>query len=76
MLRVVSTCTDDVAVLNSGADVGHPSPGVRNRPSVTGLVASVGPGPNFMTSMTRIQQPRVEIIQDLEEMISVGLDHL
>ncbi|KAI0743475.1 Piwi domain-containing protein [Daedaleopsis nitida] len=52
-----------------GADVGHPGPGVDNRPSVTGLVASVDPRITKFTSFAHVQQPRLEAIQDLREMM-------
>ena len=55
-----------------GADVGHPAPGNQHRPSVAGVVASVGPFPNQMIAMNNVQEPRTEVIQDLDEMISVG----
>ncbi|KAI1796003.1 Piwi-domain-containing protein [Ganoderma leucocontextum] len=53
-----------------GADVGHPGPGVATRPSMTGLVASVSPGAAFAVSYAGVQQPRVEMIQDLTTMVS------
>ncbi|TFK93742.1 Piwi-domain-containing protein [Polyporus arcularius HHB13444] len=56
-------------IVASGADVGHPGSGVFHRPSMTGLVASVDPNIVHFTSSARVQQPRVEMIQDLEEMM-------
>ncbi|KAI0703384.1 Piwi domain-containing protein [Cerioporus squamosus] len=55
--------------VGAGADVGHPGPGVFHRPSITGLVASVDPKIVHFTSSARVQQPRVEMIQDLEDMM-------
>ena len=55
----------------SGADVGHPGPGVATRPSMTGFVASVSPGAAFAVSYAGVQQPRVEMIQDLTTMVMV-----
>ncbi|TBU32359.1 Piwi-domain-containing protein [Dichomitus squalens] len=52
-----------------GADVGHPGPGVTNRPSITGLVASLDPQASVMTCCSFVQQPRQEMIEDLEEML-------
>ncbi|CDO70771.1 hypothetical protein BN946_scf184798.g86 [Trametes cinnabarina] len=52
-----------------GADVGHPGPGSANRPSVTGLVASVDAAVSKLTSYANVQRPRQEIIEDLEEMM-------
>ncbi|RPD74278.1 Piwi-domain-containing protein [Lentinus tigrinus ALCF2SS1-7] len=56
-----------------GADVGHPGPGVSSIPSMTGLVASVSPDVSEFTSFAQVQRPRVEIIQDLEQMIYLSL---
>lgn len=53
-----------------GADVGHPGPGIMNRPSVTSLVASVDPDATKYTTYASVQAPRVEIIQDLEQMVT------
>ena len=55
----------------SGADVGHPGPGVATRPSMTGFVASVSPGAAFAVSYAGVQHPRVEMIQDLTSMVMV-----
>ncbi|KAH9901258.1 Piwi domain-containing protein [Cubamyces lactineus] len=52
-----------------GADVGHPGPGAAVRPSVTGLVASVDGAVSKLTSYANVQQPRQEIIEDLESMM-------
>ncbi|KAI0637098.1 Piwi domain-containing protein [Trametes polyzona] len=56
-----------------GADVGHPGPGAVNRPSITGLVASVDPAISKMTSFVNVQTPRQEIIEDLEPMMIAAL---
>ena len=66
-------CATDRRTPTLGADVGHPGPGLNNRPSVTGLVATVDPDVNVMTSAARIQRPRLEIIQDLHQMVFVRL---
>lgn len=60
----------------SGADVGHPGPGVTSIPSMTGLVASVNPAVSEFTSSAQVQHPRVEIIQDLEQMVFVRVSRL
>ncbi|KAI0313072.1 ribonuclease H-like domain-containing protein [Amylostereum chailletii] len=52
-----------------GADVGHPGPGIRDRPSITSLVASTDPYMSKYCAYTRIQPPRVEIIERLDHMI-------
>ena len=60
-----------ILVYKSGADVGHPGPGVATQPSMTGLVASVSPGAVFAVSYAGVQEPRVEMIQDLTTMVAV-----
>ncbi|PIL23868.1 Argonaute [Ganoderma sinense ZZ0214-1] len=57
-----------------GADVGHPGPGVATRPSMTGFVASVSPGAAFAVSYAGVQQPRVEMIQDLTTMVMHAIE--
>ncbi|RDX55086.1 Piwi-domain-containing protein [Lentinus brumalis] len=52
-----------------GADVGHPGAGVHHLPSITGLVASVDPTITRYTSFSYLQEPRLELIQDLEDMM-------
>lgn len=59
-----------------GADVSHPGPGVRNRPSIASLVASVNGDATHYTSFVGVQAPRTEIIADLEGMLYVKLMHL
>ena len=54
-------------------DVGHPSPGVATRPSVTSLVASVNWDCTQYVAFCGVQQPREEMIQNLEEMLTVRL---
>ncbi|KAI0957644.1 hypothetical protein AcW1_005969 [Taiwanofungus camphoratus] len=56
-----------------GADVGHPGPGITNRPSITSLVASVDPNCTRYTAFARVQKPRQEIIEDLGEMFKEAL---
>ncbi|KAI0706856.1 Piwi domain-containing protein [Cerioporus squamosus] len=57
-----------------GADVGHPGPGVNHLPSITGLVASVDKTASLWTSFSYLQEPRLEIIQDLEQMMVDALN--
>ena len=57
----------------AGADVGHPGPGVTHQPSVTGLVASADRHIGRFSSFSCVQQPRLEIIQDLETMMEARL---
>ena len=57
----------------TGADVGHPAPGSNHRPHITGMVATVDPNVSVMTSAAKVQEPRVEIIADLKDMMKVRL---
>jgi len=52
-----------------GADVGHPGPGVSNRPSMTSLVASLNDDCTQYAAFSSIQAPRQEIIADLKKML-------
>ena len=54
-----------------GADVGHPGPGVSNRPSMTSLVASLNGDCTQYAAFSSIQMPREEIIADLGQMLEV-----
>ncbi|KAL1475579.1 hypothetical protein MTO96_003553 [Rhipicephalus appendiculatus] len=62
-------------VIVIGADVSHPSPGDRVRPSIAACVGSLDSTPSKFEASIRIQMERdeakgrVEIIQDLKEMI-------
>ncbi|KAJ3905321.1 Piwi domain-containing protein [Lentinula edodes] len=52
-----------------GADVSHPGPGVQ-KPSVASLVASHDAYASRYMAFTRVQNPRQEFIQDLQEMVT------
>ena len=54
-----------------GADVGHPSPGVR-RPSLASVVFSVDITFSRYQALARLQQARVEVIASLKDMMVVG----
>ena len=54
-----------------GADVGHPGAGVTNQPSVSSVCWSYDPNALKWRAQMRIQQPRAEIIEDLENMVKV-----
>jgi hypothetical protein len=54
-----------------GADVTHPGPGIRDRPSIASLVSSFDSTFSRYAAFTRVQPPRVEVIEDLEEMFIV-----
>ncbi|KAF4620072.1 hypothetical protein D9613_004836 [Agrocybe pediades] len=56
-----------------GADVIHPAPGADGRPSFTSLVTSVDSNVSKYIAETRVQEGRVEIIEDLEEMCTNAL---
>jgi eukaryotic translation initiation factor 2C len=53
------------------ADVSHPGPGIMHRPSMTGLVASVDLEFSRYAAFSRLQNPRTEIIERLNEMFNV-----
>ncbi|KAI0313265.1 Piwi domain-containing protein, partial [Amylostereum chailletii] len=54
---------------------GHPGPGVQDRPSITSVVASTDPYMSRYSAYVRIQSPRVEIIEHLEEMILEAMEN-
>lgn len=55
----------------SGADVIHPAPGSDGRPSFTALVGNVDSNSAKYVATSRVQNSRVEIIQDLKDMAKV-----
>ncbi|KAL0580200.1 hypothetical protein V5O48_001793 [Marasmius crinis-equi] len=55
-----------------GADVGHPGPGVA-RPSVASLVWSTDAYATRYSATSRLQHPRLEAIEDLEEMAEIAI---
>ncbi|TFK26516.1 Piwi-domain-containing protein [Coprinopsis marcescibilis] len=59
-----------------GADVSHPGSGITNRPSVASLVFSWDEHGTKYAAKTSIQKPRVETIEDLENMMSEALQYL
>ncbi|KAF8313382.1 Piwi domain-containing protein [Amanita rubescens] len=50
-----------------GADVSHPGPG-SHQPSISALVGSVDPWYTRYIATTRVQDPRLEMIEDMESM--------
>ncbi|KAH9066792.1 Piwi-domain-containing protein [Lactarius vividus] len=56
-----------------GADVTHPGPGVRDRPSIASLVSSFDPTFSRYAAFTRVQAPRMEVIEELEDMFYTAL---
>ncbi|CAL1713053.1 unnamed protein product [Somion occarium] len=52
-----------------GCDVSHPAPSVDNRPSIASLVASVDDKATVYTAQIQVQEPHVEIIQNLRDMV-------
>lgn len=54
------------------ADVGHPAAYSRDRPSFSSVVASVDSNTSLYVADCRVQEPRLEIIADLEAMTKVG----
>jgi eukaryotic translation initiation factor 2C len=59
-----------------GADVIHPAPGSDGRPSFTSVVGNVDSDTSKYIATTRVQTSRQEMIEDLEEMTSVGFHFL
>jgi len=55
-----------------GIDVTHPAPGAQ-RPSMAGLVASVDKNASQYVATTSIQSPRVEIVENLTNMLMTVL---
>jgi len=56
-----------------GADVGHPSPGMNDQPSVASLVASYDQYATKYHAYTTIQPPRVETIEQLQHMVTQAI---
>ena len=54
-----------------GADVTHPGPGVRDKPSIAALVSSFDVTFSRYAAFTRVQTPRMEVIEELEDMFFV-----
>ncbi|KAF7968418.1 hypothetical protein HWV62_30621 [Athelia sp. TMB] len=52
-----------------GMDVSHPPPGVKNMPSIAGVVSSVDSGATIYEAQSSVQEPSVEIIIDLAKMV-------
>lgn len=52
-----------------GADVTHPSPEAKNMPSVAAVTASHDPKAFKYNICWRLQEPRLEIIEDLENIV-------
>ncbi|KAI0074057.1 Piwi-domain-containing protein [Panus rudis PR-1116 ss-1] len=57
-----------------GCDVSHPAPGERGKPSIASLVASVNETASYYTSQVSLQEPRVEIISNLDKMLQVAIN--
>ncbi|XP_031771668.1 protein argonaute-2 isoform X2 [Apis florea] len=58
-----------------GADVTHPSPDAINTPSIAAVAASHDPNAFKYNVEIRLQSPREEIIQDLEEIMIIQLKY-
>ncbi|KAI9449778.1 Piwi-domain-containing protein [Russula earlei] len=56
-----------------GADVTHPGSGIRDRPSIASLVSSFDITFSRYAAFTRVQAPRVEVIEELEDMFLLAL---
>ncbi|KAG8937958.1 hypothetical protein FRC00_008304 [Tulasnella sp. 408] len=53
-----------------GADVHHPGPGITNRPSYAAIAGSIDSDASRYVAISKAQDTRQEMIQDLSEMIS------
>ncbi|KAH9965047.1 Piwi domain-containing protein [Lactifluus volemus] len=58
-----------------GVDVTHPGAGVRDRPSIASLVASVDHTFTRYAAFTKVQAPRMEVIEELEDMFFTALKY-
>ncbi|KAH9983910.1 Piwi domain-containing protein [Russula compacta] len=56
-----------------GADVTHPGPGIMDKPSIASLVSSFDATFSRYAAFTRVQAPRVEVIEELEDMFQTAL---
>ncbi|PFH47976.1 hypothetical protein AMATHDRAFT_66435 [Amanita thiersii Skay4041] len=63
----------DIPTMVIGADVSHPSPG-SSLPSISALVGSYDPSYSRYIAITRVQDPRTEMIADLAEMFDYLLE--
>jgi eukaryotic translation initiation factor 2C len=61
------------ATMIVGADVTHPGPGIRDRPSIASLVSSFEATFSRYAAFTKVQAPRMEVIGELEEMFFTAL---
>ncbi|KAI0692213.1 Piwi-domain-containing protein [Cytidiella melzeri] len=57
-----------------GCDISHPAPGVKNRPSIASLVASIDERCVRYSAHVRCQDPRQEVIADLRGMLLDAID--
>jgi len=55
----------------AGADASHPGAGVRNQPSISGLVWSTDPTATKYAAISNVQDPGQEMILDLGPMFTV-----
>lgn len=70
--RSVSFLTDPAQpTLVLGADVVHPAPGSEGRPSFSAVVGNVDSDSAKYIATMQVQESRVEIIQDLQSMVTV-----
>ena len=58
--------------MSSGMDVSHPPPGVKNMPSIAGVVSSMDESATIYEAQSSVQEPSVEIIIDLAKMVFVS----
>ncbi|KAJ1305975.1 hypothetical protein OPQ81_010690 [Rhizoctonia solani] len=66
-LRFLTDAANPPIIL--GADVMHPAPGAKDRPSFASLVGSIDSNVAHYTAVSQAQDSRVEIIQNLEGLV-------
>lgn len=70
MSKFASEC-----IMVVGCDVSHPAPGVRDRPSIASLVASIDPFATKYQASIRVQEPRQETIEELYQMLNTAIEY-
>lgn len=71
---VIGSClsrTVTYILIPPGADVSHPGPG-SYMPSVAALVSSYDPRASQYSATIRVQEARLEVIEDMQSMVTVS----
>lgn len=72
IISLTYSCGANWLTIQLGADVMHPAPGAEGRPSFSSLVASIDSNMAKYVAINRVQMGRLEIIDDLKEMVKVS----